>query len=89
MTWFTGIVLYVLIWWTTLFTVLPWGIKRDTEERPDRAHGAPVNPQLKRKFVITAGISVVIWLMVYLLIEIEVINFYEEAERMMKEDDPK
>ena len=25
MNWFTAIMVYVIIWWTVLFVVLPWG----------------------------------------------------------------
>ena len=37
MNWFTGVVLYVLIWWTVLFAVLPIGTR--PVEDPDTQTG--------------------------------------------------
>ena len=45
MNWFTGCVLYILIWWVTLFAVLPIGTQ--AVERPDEVsgwRGAPARP---------------------------------------------
>ncbi|WP_282608201.1 DUF1467 family protein [Pelagibius sp. Alg239-R121] len=69
MNWFTGILVYVIVWWVVLFMVLPWGVRR--EENPEEGHeaGAPVNPMLGRKVLITSGIAAVIWGAVYVAIE--------------------
>ena len=42
MTWFTGILVYVIIWWLVLFMVLPWGVKVPEEPEPGHASSAPV-----------------------------------------------
>lgn len=60
----TGIVLYALIWFMTLFVVLQVGVtsQSDAGERVTGTHGsAPVNPQLKRRFVITSVVSAVLF----------------------------
>jgi predicted secreted protein len=60
---FNGCVLFVLIWWTTLFAVLPLGTSPVAE--PDQAtgwRGAPAQPRLGRKLLLTTLISLVIWL---------------------------
>lgn len=60
----TGIVLYALIWFMTLFVVLQVGVtsQSDAGERVTGTHGsAPVDPQLKRRFVITSVVSAVIF----------------------------
>jgi predicted secreted protein len=62
MGYFNGTVLFVLIWWTTLFAVLPLGTKPVAD--PDAAtgwRGAPAKPQIARKLVITTLVSLVIW----------------------------
>jgi predicted secreted protein len=62
MGWFTGAVLFVLVWWTVLFAVLPLGITPVSE--PDSAtgwRGAPERPRLARKLWMTTLISLVIW----------------------------
>jgi len=60
----TGLVLYAIIWFMTLFVVLQVGVttQSDTGKRVDGTHGsAPVNAQLKKRFLITSGIALVIW----------------------------
>ncbi|PWK60706.1 DUF1467 family protein [Roseicyclus mahoneyensis] len=60
----TGIVLYAIIWFMTLFVVLQVGVtsQSDTGERVMGTHGsAPVNPQLKRRFLVTSGVAAGIW----------------------------
>ncbi len=62
MGWFTAIVLYVLIWWTVLFAVLPLGTKPSAA--PDLAtgwRGAPEHPRLGRKLLITTCIALLVW----------------------------
>jgi len=76
MNWFTGVVLYVLIWWTVLFAVLPLGTR--PVEDPDDAtgwRGAPERPQLLRKVLITTAIAAVVWLCAWLLITSPYISF--------------
>ncbi len=75
MSWFTGVVVYLVIWWTMLFAVLPWGIKRN--ENPEAGHdpGAPLRPQLIKKFVWTSLVAAVIWLGYYLTNRYNVFSF--------------
>lgn len=60
----TGLVLYAIIWFMTLFIVLQVSVttQSDAGQRLTGTHGsAPVNPQLKRRFLVTSGIAAVIW----------------------------
>jgi predicted secreted protein len=78
MNWFTGIVLYVLIWWVTLFAVLPIGTR--TVEDPDETsgwRGAPARPKLWRKAGATTLVACVIWLAAFALIDSGLIDFRE------------
>ena len=62
MNWFTAFVLYVMIWWTVLFAVLPFGTS--PVSTPDTAtgwRGAPVAPRMGRKVLATTIISTVVW----------------------------
>jgi predicted secreted protein len=66
MGWFTGGVLYVLIWWVTLFAVLPFGTKPVV--KPDAQtgwRGAPEQPRLLRKAIATTIVSAILWVAVY------------------------
>lgn len=68
MNWFTGILLYTIIWWVVIFAVLPWGVQREENPQPGHAAGAPKNPMLVRKVVVTSAISAVIWVAIYLVV---------------------
>ena len=87
---FTSVIVYLLVFWTVLFTVLPWGNKpKDwAKEAPEAgmAGSAPVNPRIKQKFLITFAISSVIWVIIAALIHFEVVDFYAISREMMKED---
>ena len=75
MNWFTGIMVYVMIWWVVLFTVLPWGIKVPENPEPGHATSAPDKPRLIRKFTITTVIATLLWGVAYTLIESGLISF--------------
>lgn len=68
MGWFTGIVVYMMIWWTMIFCVLPFGLKRDET-------GKPENLNLPRKVLITSLLSVALWLVIYFLVDSNLISF--------------
>jgi predicted secreted protein len=65
MSFFGGIVIFIIVWWMVLFTVLPWGVRR--EEAPEAGHepGAPANPRLWLKLGVTTLIACVIWGVIY------------------------
>ena len=51
------IVIFVVIWWLVLFMVLPFGIQKDDEIVGGNDPGAPKNPMLKKKILLTSVIS--------------------------------
>jgi predicted secreted protein len=62
MGWFTGCVLYVLIWWTVLFAVLPVGANPIADPDPvTGVRGTPERVRLGRKLIWTTLISAVVW----------------------------
>lgn len=68
---FSMLVIYLLIWWVTLFAVLPLGVRGQAEEGTvvkGSEPGAPVDSQMKRKIILTTIISTVIWAIVCLII---------------------
>jgi len=78
MTPITGVAIYITVWWTVLFAVLPWGVQTHHEAGIDRGDGgdpgAPVNPNLKRKFITTTWISVLVWLLIWALIHFRLVS---------------
>jgi predicted secreted protein len=66
----TGIAIYFLIWWLTLFAVLPWGVRSQHEGgdfAPGTDPGAPVIPRLWWKLLWTTLVSAVIFAILYLV----------------------
>lgn len=77
MNWFTGIVLYVMIWWTSLFAVLPFGTQPVTDHRevPGGWRGAPARPRLLLKVAVTTVLAALIWTVCYLVITSHYLSF--------------
>lgn len=57
----TQFFIFLIIWWLVLFAVLPWGIRRQETDEAGHDPGAPANPHLGRKALITTGVALVIW----------------------------
>jgi predicted secreted protein len=76
MNWVTGVVLYVLIWWVTLFAVLPIGT-RPVVSPDDRSgwRGAPERPRLLMKVIVTTAVATILWLGAYAVIRSDYISF--------------
>ena len=77
MTWFTGIVVYLLVWWTTLFAVLPFGTRPDPEGSPESGgwRGAPERPLLLRKVIATTLVSALIWVAIFAIVDSDMLSF--------------
>ena len=78
MSWFTSIAVYLTIWWTVLFAVLPLGVQshadEGTEPFPGADPGAPTNPNIKRKFITTSWVSAIVLVVVIAIIELRLIK---------------
>jgi predicted secreted protein len=77
MAWVTGIIVYVLVWWVTLFTVLPLWVTPAEPEDPGHAAGAPQRPRMLLKIAITTVVSALIWLAIYALVKSPWLSFRE------------
>lgn len=75
MGWVSGIVVYFLVWWITLFAVLPLWVTPTEPSDPGHASGAPARPRLLLKAAITTVLSMVIWLGIYALIRSPWLSF--------------
>jgi predicted secreted protein len=75
MSWATGLMVYLVIWWTILFTVLPLGVRRVDNPGRGQDPGAPERPQLLRKAIITSLVAAVLWLGFYFLHRADVFSF--------------
>ena len=75
---FSMVVVYILIWWTALFAVLPVGVRGQAEEGnivEGSEPGAPVDSQIKRKLILTTIVSFVVWAVVCLAIVAGLIDY--------------
>jgi predicted secreted protein len=66
----TAIAIYFLIWWITLFAVLPFGVRRQDEDgaiAPGTDPGAPAIPRLGLKLLSTTMVASVIFGLCYLV----------------------
>lgn len=82
----SGIVVFLLIWWTLLFCVLPWGNRPDDNPDVANAKSAPANPRILKKFLITTLLTCVLWVIVYGLIQSDVISFHDMAHELAKKE---
>jgi predicted secreted protein len=80
MGWATGLMVYFVIWWTILFTVLPLGVHRVKDPGRGQDHGAPEAPQLLRKAIITSLVAAVLWIGFYYLHQSDLFDFRHWAE---------
>lgn len=68
MDWPAGLAIYFILWWITLFAVLPWGIRSRVEAGeeaiPGADEGAPVRHGLLLKAGITTLIAAALWCIV-------------------------
>jgi len=66
-----AILIYILIWWVTLFAVLPLDIRGQAEENdvvPGSEPGAPVKAGMKKKLIITTIVSFFLFGIAYFMI---------------------
>ena len=70
-----GFLIYIIIWWIVVFTILPIGIKKPNKAEKGHAEVAPQNPQILKKFIITSLIAFVLWLLVFFIIKKQIFSF--------------
>ena len=76
-----SIIVFVLIWWIIFFSVLPVGIQSNKEKFKEKIEGidpgAPINPKIGKKFLITTLITSIIFIVIYYLVEFNLLNLRE------------
>jgi len=69
---------YLVIWWTVLFAILPLGVKSHAEAGIEVPGGgdpaSPVNPNLKKKFLTTTWVSAIIFAVVWVCFTFHLIH---------------
>lgn len=65
MNFFELFIVYAVSWWLVLFMVLPIGVRM--AEKPELGHAAsaPVNPNLRKKFLLTSVVTLLLTLAIW------------------------
>jgi predicted secreted protein len=72
-----GVAIYLVIWWTVLFAVLPIGVRTQGEDGvvvPGTPESAPAEPRLLRVVVLTTVISALVFAGLWALVTYNVID---------------
>lgn len=78
----SGVALYLIIWFMTLFVILPIRLTTQAEEGervPGTPASAPVNPPMKRKFKLVTIWASIVWLIVAAFIIFDIITLDDIA----------
>jgi len=75
MSWTSIFAIYFIVWWLTLFMVLPFGVRKEDNPESGHEHGAPAKPMLVRKAMITSVLAAVGTAIVVALVNAGVFNF--------------
>src|SRR5438067_1383628 len=70
-----GVVVYILVWWVTLFAILPLWVTPSEPDELGHAAGAPRRPLLGRKLLLTSLVAAAIWLGIHFLVRSPWLSF--------------
>jgi len=71
----SGIVVYIMLWWVIVFTILPIGVSTNYSVQTGNATSAPQNPHLLLKFILTTVLAGLVWFAVNEIIQSGLITF--------------
>jgi predicted secreted protein len=74
MGWPTLISVYFIIWWITIFMVLPFGVQRQTDGIVGQDSGAPQKPRILLKLGINTVLASIIWLGVFIVDRLDLVT---------------
>lgn len=76
MDWFTAFVVFVLVWWTLLFAILPlWTRPQAEADETTGWRGVPQRPMMLRKILLTTVVSIVVWAVIMGVIRSPYLSF--------------
>lgn len=74
MGWITHLAVYFVIWWTTLFVVLPFGVQREETVTLGNDPGAPKRSRIVFKLIINTFVALAVWFVVFLIDRFDLIR---------------
>ena len=81
----TALAIYFILWWLTLFAVLPWGVRSQHESgevTPGTEPGAPALPHIAAKLLWTTIVSAIVFALLYVVYVYRLITF-EAVDRWL------
>ena len=75
----TGILVYVVVWWIVLFTILPWGAHPPEKPEVGHATSAPEKPRLLLKFAVTTVVAGIVFAAIYWFISADIVSFRNQT----------
>jgi predicted secreted protein len=76
-----SLIVFICIWWIVFFSLLPVGINSQKREFKDNLEGndpgAPKNPRIGKKFIITTLITSIIFSGIYYMVRNDYLNLRE------------
>ena len=69
----TGLAVYFVLWWISLFMVLPWGNRPDTQVQKGNVPSAPSKPRIGWKALATTGLAAAFWVIIWLVVRSDLI----------------
>lgn len=79
MAWPTLVAIFFIIWWITLFVVLPFGVQRQTDGIEGQDSGAPQKHRILLKMGINTVLASIIWLGVFIVDRYDLITLRDIA----------
>ena len=73
-----GIATYFIVWWTTLFAVLPIGLRTQEEDGvvvPGTPESAPARPRFLRIVVTNTAVASIVFAIIWLMVRAQFLPF--------------
>jgi predicted secreted protein len=84
MSWTTALAIYFILWWLTLFAVLPWGVRSQDESgeiSPGTEPGAPVLPRIAVRLIWTTIVASIVFAVLYVIYVYRLVTF-DDLDRL-------
>jgi predicted secreted protein len=76
-----SLIVYIIIWWIVFFSILPVGIISENKEFRSSLRGsdsgAPKNPEIIKKFIITTVLTTIFFICIYYMVSNNHLNLRE------------
>lgn len=72
-----AVAIYIVVWWTVLFAILPFGVRTQDEDGdvvPGTPESAPTRPRLLRVVVLTTLVSAVLFAGLWAAVRYDVLS---------------